>query len=496
MIPAIDVLDGRVVRLKQGDFGRSTDYGDNPVAVAQSFASQGATRIHLVNLSGAKNGKLEQTFLDVVRDISKSTKLSLQVGGGIRSISDIYAALEAGAGRIVLGTVLFTDTELVRNALLLFGNMRFVAALDIQDNEIRIRGWQESSGIPFYEGIKLVKSFGIGSILITDISRDGMEQGPNVSLYKKILKNYPELNITASGGVRNAGDILTLKNAGCSSAVIGKSLISGEVQFADLCLAQSDLAVRIIPCLDVTGGRTVKGTKFQNLRDAGDPVELAKRYCEEGADELVFLDISATREKRETVFELVARVAEAVNIPFTIGGGVRSVENARRILEAGADKVSVNSAAVQRPVLLSEMAKQLGRANTVCAIDARKKGKSWVVLSKGGTEETERDAVEWAVEAAERGAGELLVTSFDRDGTGEGFDTELLARIRQRVNVPIIASGGAGSLQDFVDAVSKGKVNALLAASVFHFEQLSIEDVKQALRRSCFPVRLPVLSYD
>ncbi|MCK9324799.1 MAG: imidazole glycerol phosphate synthase subunit HisF [Bacteroidales bacterium] len=253
--------------------------------------------------------------------------------------------------------------------------------------------------------------------------------------------------------------------------------------------AENDLAIRIIPCLDIARGRTVKGTKFQNLRDAGDPVELSARYCAEGADELVFLDISATTEERETVFDLAARVAEAVNIPFTIGGGIRCVGDAKRLLEAGADKVSVNSAAVKRPELLSEIAEQLGRANTVCAIDARRKGDSWVVLVKGGSEETKKDAIAWAEEAAQRGAGELLVTSFDRDGTGEGFDTELLSCLKERVNVPVIASGGAGTLRDFVDAAALGRADALLAASVFHFQTFSIADVKRALRDASFPVR-------
>ncbi len=489
IIPAIDVLDGRIVRLEQGDFTRSTDFGSDPVALSESYASQGAKTLHLVNLSGAKNGKLEQSFLEVVQRITKCTQLSLQVGGGIRSIQDIYKVFSAGASRVVLGTILFTNPELVRNAVLLFGSERFIAALDAKENEIQINGWQEGSGVPLYKGISQMKSFGIRSVLITDISKDGMEQGPNRAIYKKIRKNFPKLTVTASGGVRNSSDIRTLRDAGCQSAVVGKSLVSGQVQFTELCQSQSDLAIRIVPCLDVKGGRTVKGTKFQNLRDAGDPVELAVRYCEEGADELVFLDISATREDKLTVFELAARVAEAINIPFTIGGGIRSVEDARRLLRAGADKVSINSAAVQRPELLSEIAKQLGRANTVCAIDARKKGESWVVLTKGGTEETQRDAIEWAVEAVERGAGELLVTSFDRDGTGDGFDTDLLARIKRRVNVPVIASGGAGSLQDFVDAVAEGKANALLAASVFHFKQLSIADVKRALRDASFPDR-------
>jgi len=489
VIPAIDVLNGRVVRLQQGDFARSQDYGDDPASVATLYASQGATALHIVNLSGAKNEALEVSFLETVESIAQRTKLSLQVGGGIRSLQDIYALCSAGAKKIVLGTALFTNPDLVKNAVLLFGADRVVAALDVQNNEIRIKGWQEGSGIPLYDGIKQVNALGIRTLLITDINRDGMEQGPNAALYKKIKKNYPELSITASGGVRNAKDIRELRNAGCSFAVVGKALLSKQVCLPELLRAENDLAIRIIPCLDIARGRTVKGTKFQNLRDAGDPVELSARYCAEGADELVFLDISATTEERETVFDLAARVAEAVNIPFTIGGGIRCVGDAKRLLEAGADKVSVNSAAVKRPELLSEIAEQLGRANTVCAIDARRKGDSWVVLVKGGSEETKKDAIAWAEEAAQRGAGELLVTSFDRDGTGEGFDTELLSCLKERVNVPVIASGGAGTLRDFVDAAALGRADALLAASVFHFQTFSIADVKRALRDASFPVR-------
>lgn len=490
IIPAIDVLDGKVVRLQQGDFKRTTEYSGSPVALAESFATQGATELHLVNLAGSKDGTIEQSFLDIVRSISERTELSVQVGGGVRSIRDIYMLFEAGAEKVILGTIIITDLDTVKNALLLFGDERFIAALDIQDGEVRIRGWQDGSGISLDNAMKKIKKLGIKYVLITNIKRDGMEQGPDTELYRIIKEKYPLLQIIASGGVRNASDIRSLQNVGCASTVVGKVLVSGQMMFSELKSAKSDLAVRIVPCLDVSGDRTVKGTKFRNLRDVGDPVELAKRYCIEGADELVFLDISATREDKETVFELASRVAEEVNIPFTIGGGIRSAEDARCLLEAGADKVSINSAAVRRPQLLSEIAKQLGNANTVCAIDARRKGKNWVVLVKGGTEETGKDALKWAEEAVKRGAGELLVTSFDRDGTGIGFDTELLANIKERVNVPIIASGGAGSLQDFVDAVVVGKADALLAASVFHFQKYSISDVKQALFNASLPVRI------
>jgi cyclase len=241
--------------------------------------------------------------------------------------------------------------------------------------------------------------------------------------------------------------------------------------------------------LDVTDGRVVKGTNFEGLRDAGDPVELAKRYCAQRADELVFLDITATSDRRRTVAELAARVAEAVNIPFTIGGGVRSVQDARTLLDAGADKVAVNSAAVADPSLLEAMARDLGSANLVCAIDARRKGDGWTVLVRGGRDDARIDAVAWAQAAVERGAGELLVTSHDRDGTGAGFDTTLLSEIKRRVSVPVIASGGGGSLDSFVEAVRDGKADAVLAASVFHFGVFSIRDVKLALENASFPVR-------
>ena len=239
----------------------------------------------------------------------------------------------------------------------------------------------------------------------------------------------------------------------------------------------------------MTQGRVVKGTNFEGLRDAGDPVELARRYCDEGADELVFLDITATSDRRQTAAELASRVADAVNIPFTIGGGVRGVGDARTLLDAGADKVAVNSAAVADPPLLEAMARELGAANVVCAIDARRKAGGWTVLVRGGRDDAGIDALAWAEEAVRRGAGELLVTSHDRDGTRAGFDTALLAEIKRRVSVPVIASGGGGSLESFVAAVRDGKADAVLAASVFHFGTFSIRDVKNALHNAAFAVR-------
>jgi len=249
--------------------------------------------------------------------------------------------------------------------------------------------------------------------------------------------------------------------------------------------------IRIVPCLDVKDGRVVKGVNFVGLRDAGDPVELASRYDREGADEVVFLDITASHEQRETIVELARHTAEDVFIPFTIGGGLRTEDDVRAVLAAGADKVSINSAAVREPELVERCANRFGSQCIVVAIDAKRResGEGWEVYLNGGRLETDIEAVEWAVEAARRGAGELLVTSMDRDGTQVGFDNELLSAIGCEVNVPIIASGGAGTLEHFVDAVTEGHADAVLAASVFHDGVYSVADVKRAMDEAGIPVR-------
>lgn len=246
---------------------------------------------------------------------------------------------------------------------------------------------------------------------------------------------------------------------------------------------------RVIPCLDVDAGRVVKGTNFVDLRDAGDPVELARRYDAEGADELVFLDITASSDRRDTTVDMVNAVASEVFIPFTVGGGIRTVEDARRLLGAGADKVSVNTAAVERPELITDIASQFGEQCVVCAIDARSTTDGWEVFLHGGRTPTGIDAVAWAVRAVEAGAGELLVTSMDRDGTGDGFDHELNAAIGSVVDVPLIASGGVGTLQHLVDGVLEGGADAVLAASIFHFGQHSISEAKAALAQHGVVVR-------
>lgn len=250
------------------------------------------------------------------------------------------------------------------------------------------------------------------------------------------------------------------------------------------------LTKRIIPCLDIKNGRTVKGVNFIDLRDAGDPVELAEIYSRSGADELVFLDISATEEKRKTLAELVRNVAARVNIPFTVGGGISSVEDVDVLLQNGADKVSINSSAVKNPELINELAAKFGRQCIVVAIDAKQVNGKWLVHLVGGKVPTTIDLFDWAKEVEERGAGEILFTSMDNDGTKQGFANEALKRLSSEVSIPVIASGGAGNVQHFCDTFKEGMADAALAASVFHFKEIEIKDLKQQMREQGIEVRL------
>ena len=248
---------------------------------------------------------------------------------------------------------------------------------------------------------------------------------------------------------------------------------------------------RIIPCLDVNNNRVVKGINFVNLKDAGDPVEVAKAYDKAGADELVFLDITASSDARKTVIDMVSRVAENVFIPFTVGGGIRTVDDFKEILRAGADKISVNSAAINNPNLVAEAADKFGSQCVVVAIDAKRRPDGgWNIYKNGGRVDMGIDAVEWAMKANELGAGEILLTSMDGDGTKDGYDIELTRTISENVSIPVIASGGAGKLEDFKEALTDGKADAALAASLFHFKELEIKQVKEYLRKEGVSVRL------
>ena len=250
------------------------------------------------------------------------------------------------------------------------------------------------------------------------------------------------------------------------------------------------LAKRIIPCLDVKDGRTVKGINFLGLKDVGDPVELGAAYAAQGADELVYLDISATVEGRGTFVSLVEKIASRVNIPFTVGGGISSLDDAARLLDSGADKISVNSAAVRNPDLIDRIAGRYGSQFIVLAIDARKQGNRWIITTHGGSRMTDRELFSWALEGQERGAGEILLTSMDHDGTRSGYPCDLFVQLSEQLSVPLIASGGAGSAQDIVRVLTEGKADAALAASIFHYGQMTVGELKEALAASGVCVRM------
>ena len=250
------------------------------------------------------------------------------------------------------------------------------------------------------------------------------------------------------------------------------------------------LTKRIIPCLDIKNGRAVKGINFINLRDAGDPVELAKQYVNQGADELIFLDITASELKRKTLTDLILKVASCIDIPFTVGGGISSVKDASLVLKNGADKVSINSAAVKNPNLINLLSRKYGSQCVVVAIDAKKINNEWIVHLTGGKKSTKIRFFEWAKEVADRGAGEILFTSMDHDGTKDGFANDALAKISSEVSIPIIASGGAGNIQHFVDTFTKGRSDAALAASIFHYGEISIFDLKKELKKKKINVRI------
>ena len=250
------------------------------------------------------------------------------------------------------------------------------------------------------------------------------------------------------------------------------------------------LAKRIITCLDIKDGRTVKGVNFENLRDAGDPVELAKLYAEQGADELVFLDITATHEKRKTLAELVARIASAINIPFTVGGGISTVEDVNVLLQNGADKVSLNSAAVYNPKLIQDIADKFGIQCLVLAVDAKEENGRWTVYTGGGRKPVDKELYSWAAEGEKLGAGEILFTSMNHDGTKAGFANAALRQLSETLNIPVIASGGAGNMQHFAEVFTTGKADAALAASIFHFKEVDLQQLKQYLHNSGVTVRL------
>jgi cyclase len=492
LIPAIDIINGQLVRLTKGDYGQKKVYSDNPADVARHFEEMGFKRLHVVDLDGAKSHHVVN--LDVLRAITSATNLIVDFGGGIKTADDIEKAFAAGAEMVTIGSLAVTNPELCYEWIKKYGAEHIVLGADVRDGKISINGWKEDSDLELMPFLKRYVERGIRNVLCTDISKDGTLAGTNVDLYKDIMKHFPNIHLIASGGVSSNDDIDRLVDAGIPAVVFGKAFYEGKIDVRKLFDSQnthkSSLAKRIIPCLDVKDGETVKGTNFVNLRHAGDPVELGKIYSEAGADELVFLDITASFEGRKTFTEMVSRVAREINIPFTVGGGINTIEDVDRLLNAGADKVSVNSSAIRRPELINEIASKYGSQVCVCAIDARLDDDGWHCYVKGGRERTSLGLFEWAKEAERRGAGEILFTSMNHDGVKTGYANDALAKLAAELNIPVIASGGAGAMEHFRDAFTIGHADAALAASVFHFGEIGIADLKRYLRNEDINVRI------
>ena len=480
IIPAIDIIDGKCVRLTQGNFSNSTVYSENPIEVAKNFEKQGAAFLHIIDLDGARLGYPANA--EIILAIAKSVNIPLQVGGGLRLYEQAQKYLENGIEKIILSTVAIENPELFARLLEDFGSRRVITSVDVRDGKIATRGWLKESTKTIQVLIGVLKNAGITSVIVTDIYKDGLLEGPNFDLSKKFIN--AGFQTIVAGGISSLEDAEELNKLGAIGVVVGKAIYEGKINLRkaqERVAYKNNLAKRIIHCLDVKNGRVVKGTHFNNLRDAGDPVELGKRYCEMRADELVFLDISATLENRKTFCDLVSKIAKEISIPFTVGGGISTIKDINNLLNAGADKVSIGSAAVQNPNLIKEAAKYFGSQCIVISVDAKKKKQSWKIYIKGGTEETNVDAIEFSKQMEKLGAGELLVNSLDRDGTKKGFDIELLKSITKNTNIPVIASSGAGSMQDFLYVFQKTNVDAALGASIFHYQEVNLIELKKFL---------------
>lgn len=502
IIPAIDIIDGHCVRLSQGDYSSKRVYAGTPAEMASAYRQAGVGRIHLVDLDGAKAGQPRN--LASLRAIASPGKLQTEWGGGIKTRADLEAVFAAGADYAIIGSLAVKQPALMEEWLKEFGGEKIILGADLRDGKVSVAGWLEDSDLSIDSLIERFLPFGLKEVICTDISKDGMLQGPSFELYSHLRRRYPQLTFTVSGGISSMADIEKLDRMGLPRVIVGKAIYEGRISLEEIAaMIRSGRfnpratdpapfpypAKRIIPCLDVKDGRTVKGINFEGLADVGDPVELGARYAAEGADELVYLDISASREGRATFTRLVERIAERINIPFTVGGGISSVEDAGRMLEAGADKITVNSAAVADPELISKLSDRYGRQFVVVAIDAKRVDGQWRVTTHGGSRMTDKELFSWAKEVESRGAGEIMFTSMDHDGTKKGYPVEVFARLSRELSIPVIASGGAGSASDIAAVLSAGGADAALAASIFHYGETSIGALKKELAEKGIPVR-------
>jgi imidazole glycerol-phosphate synthase subunit HisF len=486
VIPSLDILGGQVVRLLHGDFARVTTYGE-PETILDSLDVPAGSRLHIVDLEASRSGRPVE--LEIVGRLARRD-LRVQAGGGIRSLADARMWIDAGATKVVIGTVAADAPEVLCAIVEALGAERVIAAIDVRDGIVRVNGWERDARATLAEVLARVEELGIAEVLITDINKDGAMSGPSFALYRSIRRDR---RVIASGGISTLSDVISLSRIGSVGAcVIGRALLDGRIRLPEArarVATPNAIPERIIPCLDVRDGRVVKGVNFVDIRDAGDPVECAVRYEAEGADELVILDISATDANRTTALETVHRVSESLFIPLTVGGGVRTIEDFRALLRAGADRVAINTAAISNPQLIAGCAREFGVQAVVLSCDAKRSGNHFEAMVRSGKESSGIDAVDWCRRAEELGTGEILLTSVDRDGTSIGYDIDLLRAVTGVVRIGVIASGGAGALEHFRDAIEAGGARAVLAATLFHDRRLSIGDVKRFLAAEGIPVR-------
>ena len=452
LYPAIDILGGRAVRLLHGKRDAVTDYGD-PVDRAKQWLDAGARILHVVNLSGAFE---EQNDFPRILERIASLGVPVQTGGGIRSVQTVKERFLSGADRVVLGTVCVEQPEVLEEAAALYGG-KIVAGIDAREGKLTVRGWTVTAEEDAFSFGKKAKALGITDAVFTDVGRDGALTGVNLEATVRMADTG--LNVIASGGIRSMEDLEALKKNNVYGAILGRSVYEGTIDLTK--------AIEEFEC------------------------ETAKLYNAFGADELVFLDITASYRGNTPMWEIISRASEQVFLPLTVGGGIRTTEDFRRMLSCGADKIAVNSAAIKDPTLITEAALKFGRQCVVLAVDAKRNEEGrWDVYLNGGRVKTELDAIEWIQKAEKLGAGEVLLTSMDRDGTKEGYDLELTRAAAEAVNIPVIASGGAGKMSHFYDVLTEGKADAALAASLFHFGIINMRDLKSYLAERGIAVRM------
>jgi cyclase len=499
IIPAIDLIDGKCVRLYQGDYQQKTIYSNDPITVAQSFVEQGARYVHIVDLDGAKQGQPVNQAL--ITELVKEVAVPVQVGGGLRNIDQARSYLDSGVQRIIISTSVLSNPVMIRQLIAEYGPGRIVVSVDAKDGQVAIKGWQEVTNKTILSFLDDLADLGVTTIIYTDITSDGTLKGPDYERLGSVLAR--PFRVMIAGGIAKPEDIRRLNQMGAYGVITGKALYEKTLDLEGITQSMPQPQVagslikptktvtkRVIACMDIANGRVVKGTNFKKLRDAGDPVELGKLYSDSGIDELVFLDIKATVENRPTLYKLVSRIAKNINIPFTVGGGVKTVQDIKELLNAGADKVSIGSAAVTDPDFVDQAAKEFGSQCIVISVDPKRNKDSWEIYINGGRDATGIDAIEFSCDIEERGAGELLVNSLDKDGTKEGYDLKLLQAVGNAVSLPVIASSGAGSMEDFVQALTIGHADAALAASLFHNREIKIVDLKEYLNSKGILIRI------